>query len=76
MNAPVFAEGVELARLTTIGTGGPARAYAEPRSTEELEAVLVAAQVADQLAGFHVDQVGRPLVGLARLHDGDVLVVG
>ena len=25
-------EGVELARLTTIGTGGPARAYAEPRT--------------------------------------------
>jgi UDP-N-acetylmuramate dehydrogenase len=47
MKAPVFAEGVELARLTTIGTGGPARAYAEPRSTEELEAVLVAAQERD-----------------------------
>ena len=27
MSAPVFEEGVELARLTTIGTGGPARAY-------------------------------------------------
>ena len=47
MKAPVFDEGVELARLTTIGTGGPARAYAEPRSTEELEAVLVAAQERD-----------------------------
>ena len=44
MSAPVFEEGVELARLTTIGTGGPARAYAEPRSVQELEAVLVAAR--------------------------------
>jgi UDP-N-acetylmuramate dehydrogenase len=40
MSAPVFEEGVELARLTTIGTGGPARAYAEPRSVKELEDVL------------------------------------
>jgi UDP-N-acetylenolpyruvoylglucosamine reductase len=41
---PVFAEGVSLARLTTIGTGGPARAYAEPRTFTELEGVLRAAQ--------------------------------
>ena len=33
-------EGVPLARLTTIGTGGPARAYAEPGSVSELEEVL------------------------------------
>lgn len=32
--------GVPLARLTTIGTGGPARALARPRTTAELEAVL------------------------------------
>lgn len=32
--------GVLLARLTTIGTGGPARAYTEPRSVAELEGVL------------------------------------
>ncbi len=38
-----FQEGVELARLTTIGTGGPARAYAEPRTAAELEQVLQAA---------------------------------
>ena len=33
-------EDVELARLTTIGTGGPARAFARPRTDEELEQVL------------------------------------
>jgi UDP-N-acetylenolpyruvoylglucosamine reductase len=36
----VVQEGVALARLTTIGTGGPARAYAEPRTLAELEQVL------------------------------------
>jgi UDP-N-acetylenolpyruvoylglucosamine reductase len=33
-------EGVPLARLTTIGTGGPARAYAEPSSLEDLVEAL------------------------------------
>jgi UDP-N-acetylmuramate dehydrogenase len=33
-------EGVELARLTTIGTGGPARAFARPRTPEELGRAL------------------------------------
>lgn len=33
-------EGVELARLTTIGTGGPARAFARPASLAELEEAL------------------------------------
>jgi UDP-N-acetylmuramate dehydrogenase len=33
-------EGVELARLTTIGTGGPARAFARPASLAELEHAL------------------------------------
>jgi UDP-N-acetylmuramate dehydrogenase len=32
--------GVPLARLTTIGTGGPARALARPRSVDELSAAL------------------------------------
>jgi len=36
----VIQEGVALARLTTIGTGGPARAYAEPRTLAELEQAL------------------------------------
>ncbi len=35
-----FQEGVALSRLTTIGTGGPAGAYAEPRTLSELEHVL------------------------------------
>ena len=33
-------EGVSLARLTTIGTGGPARAFARPSTLAELEGVL------------------------------------
>jgi UDP-N-acetylmuramate dehydrogenase len=33
-------EGVPLARLTTIGTGGPARAFAKPESLAELEQAL------------------------------------
>ncbi len=35
-----FQEGMALSRLTTIGTGGPAGAYAEPRTLAELEHVL------------------------------------
>jgi UDP-N-acetylenolpyruvoylglucosamine reductase len=33
-------EGVELRRLTTIGTGGPARAFARPETLDELEQAL------------------------------------
>jgi UDP-N-acetylmuramate dehydrogenase len=33
-------EGVELARLTTLGTGGPARAFARPDSEREVEELL------------------------------------
>jgi len=33
-------EGVELARFTTLGTGGPARAFARPESEPEVEALL------------------------------------
>jgi len=33
-------EGVELARYTTLGTGGPARAFARPESEGELEGLL------------------------------------
>jgi UDP-N-acetylmuramate dehydrogenase len=33
-------EGLELARLTTIGTGGRARAFARPRTEDELEHAL------------------------------------
>ena len=34
------ATGISLARLTTIGTGGPARAFARPETHAELEAAL------------------------------------
>jgi UDP-N-acetylmuramate dehydrogenase len=37
-------EGVALARLTTIGTGGPARAFAKPTSLAELEQALAWAE--------------------------------
>jgi UDP-N-acetylenolpyruvoylglucosamine reductase len=33
-------EGVELARLTTLGTGGPARAFARPETEDEVEELL------------------------------------
>jgi UDP-N-acetylmuramate dehydrogenase len=33
-------EGVELARFTTLGTGGPARAFARPRTAAEVEELL------------------------------------
>jgi UDP-N-acetylmuramate dehydrogenase len=33
-------EGVELARLTTLGTGGPARAFARPESEAEVDELL------------------------------------
>jgi UDP-N-acetylenolpyruvoylglucosamine reductase len=36
----VLEEGVPLARFTTIGTGGPARLLARPRTLEELRAAL------------------------------------
>jgi UDP-N-acetylenolpyruvoylglucosamine reductase len=35
-----FEEGVQLARFTTIGTGGPARAFARPATVEELQEAL------------------------------------
>ena len=40
-------EGVELARLTTIGTGGPARAFARVRTVDALEAALAWARERD-----------------------------
>ena len=36
----IAVEGVELSRWTTIGTGGPAAAFAEPRTLRELEETL------------------------------------
>jgi UDP-N-acetylenolpyruvoylglucosamine reductase len=37
-------EGVQLARLTTVGIGGPARAFARPESLGDLEAALAWAE--------------------------------
>jgi UDP-N-acetylenolpyruvoylglucosamine reductase len=37
-------EGVRLSRFTTLGTGGPARAFARPESVEELQSALVFAR--------------------------------
>jgi UDP-N-acetylenolpyruvoylglucosamine reductase len=37
-------DGVRLARYTTLGTGGPATAFARPETAEELQEVLVLAQ--------------------------------
>jgi UDP-N-acetylmuramate dehydrogenase len=37
-------EGVELGRFTTLGTGGPARAFARPESDAEVEELLLWAQ--------------------------------
>jgi UDP-N-acetylmuramate dehydrogenase len=44
---PRLEEGVALARLTTVGIGGPARALARPRSLGELEEVLAWAAESD-----------------------------
>jgi UDP-N-acetylenolpyruvoylglucosamine reductase len=40
-------EGVPLARFTTLGTGGPARAFARPESLDELHAALAWARKRD-----------------------------
>jgi UDP-N-acetylmuramate dehydrogenase len=48
-------EGVELARFTTLGTGGPARAFARPESESEV----------DELLGWaHERSLGVAVVGL------------
>ena len=71
MSASAFEEGVDLARLTTIGTGGPARAFAEPRSVHELEALLVAARE----RGLQVATVGLGSNLLAADDGVDLLVL-
>jgi UDP-N-acetylmuramate dehydrogenase len=39
-----FEQDVELSRFTTLGTGGPARAFARPETLEELQGALVRAR--------------------------------
>ena len=54
-------EGVELSRFTTLGAGGPAKAFARPESVEELEEALAWAREQRAAGGD-----GRPGLELAR----------
>jgi len=83
-------DGVALARLTTIGTGGPARAFARPATLPELEQAL--AWAAERELGVATVGLGSNLLaaddGVDRLVlrlsgelaatrvDGDLLVGG
>ena len=64
-------EGAPFARLTTIGTGGPARALVRPRTVEELRAAL---EIARERA-LDVFVVGLGSNVLAADDGADVLVV-
>ena len=64
-------EGLSLARVTTIGTGGPARAYTEPRTLAELECTLRAARE----QGLAVATVGLGSNVLAADEGVDMLVL-
>lgn len=66
-----FEHGVRLARLTTIGTGGPATAYASPRTLAELEEALRFASA----RGLGVAVVGLGSNVLAADEGVDALVV-
>ena len=68
---PSFREDVALSRLTTIGTGGPARAYAEPQTLAELEEILNAAEQ----RGLGVATVGLGSNLLAADEGVDLLVL-
>src|SRR6266852_1667309 len=48
-------EGVPLGRLTTVGIGGPARAFAQPRTLAELEQAVAWGGE----RGLHVIPIGR-----------------
>jgi UDP-N-acetylmuramate dehydrogenase len=67
----IVEEGVRLDRLTTIGTGGPARAFAQPRTPAELEEALrwAAAQ------GLEVHAVGLGSNLLAADEGVDALIL-
>jgi UDP-N-acetylenolpyruvoylglucosamine reductase len=66
-----FEEGVELARLTTLGTGGPARSFARPRTEAE---VLELLRWADE-RGLAVATVGLGSNLLAADEGVDALVL-
>lgn len=56
----ILEEGVPLARLTTIGTGGPARAFARPTTPAELRSAL--AWAAERDLGVEVVGLGSNLL--------------
>jgi len=67
-------EGVELARFTTLGTGGPARALARPESEAEVEELLRWAQ--ERSFGVAVVGLGSNLLAADEGVDALVLKLG
>jgi UDP-N-acetylmuramate dehydrogenase len=67
-------EGVELGRFTTLGTGGPARAFARPESDEEVEELLHWAQ--KRSLGAAVVGLGSNLLAADEGVDAIVLKLG
>jgi UDP-N-acetylmuramate dehydrogenase len=67
-------EGVELARFTTLGTGGPARAFARPGSEAEVDELLRWA--AQQSLGVAVVGLGSNLLAADKGVDALVLKLG
>jgi UDP-N-acetylmuramate dehydrogenase len=67
-------EGVELARYTTLGTGGPARAFAKPESEADVEELLCWAQ--QRSLGVAVVGLGSNLLAADEGVDALVLKLG
>src|SRR6185437_8100646 len=67
-------EGVELARFTTLGTGGPARAFARPESEAEVEELLRWAQ--ERSLGVAVVGLGSNLLAADEGVDALVFKLG
>jgi UDP-N-acetylmuramate dehydrogenase len=67
-------EGVELARFTTLGTGGPARAFARPETEAEVEELLQWAQ--QRSLGVAVVGLGSNLLAADEGVDALVLKLG
>jgi UDP-N-acetylmuramate dehydrogenase len=67
-------EGVELARFTTLGTGGPARAFARPESEADVEEALRWAQ--ERSLAVAVVGLGSNLLAADEGFDGLVLKLG
>jgi UDP-N-acetylenolpyruvoylglucosamine reductase len=67
-------EGVELARFTTLGTGGPARAFARPETGAEVEELLQWAQ--QRSLGVAVVGLGSNLLAADEGVDALVLKLG